>query len=132
MRESKLEEYWSLLEKRRTNSAFGCRKANGLIHHFLLSSLGSQLRKSRTALARHYHTAFDFPCQMVISEPKYGTSEGENSGAKRQRWASEGEISAKKTDNLSCEPNFGLPISKFRNQNLTRGAPKYPSPHQIG
>src|SRR5690606_31020140 len=83
MREIKLEEYWSLLEKRRTNSTFGCRKANGLIHHFLLSSLGSQLRKSRTALARHYQAAFDFPWQKATSEPQYGTSEGEDPGVQR-------------------------------------------------
>src|SRR5690606_7229164 len=93
------------------------------------SSLGSQLRKSRTALARHYQAAFDFPWQKATSEPQYGTSEGEDPGAKRQRWASEGDISAKKTDNLSCEPKFGLPIPKFRSEPDTWGS-EVPLPHR--
>src|SRR5690606_32272987 len=41
-----------------------------------------------------------------------------------------GKLLPKSPKTEASHPKFGLPISKFRVQNLTRGVPKYPSPHR--
>src|SRR5690606_29468863 len=41
-----------------------------------------------------------------------------------------GKLLPKSPKTEASHPKFGLPISKFRVQNLTRGGLKYPSPHR--